>query len=118
LTRDGKRAWSQYTPTHVGDQTAFTLDTEVISAPAITEAMAAEAVQLSGYTDEQAGELADAVNGRALPVAFEATRTEHVEAKAASSNFSSPEFGLIAGGFILMIALIGGLVFVMARERS
>ncbi|BBY53877.1 hypothetical protein H7J07_04425 [Mycobacterium koreense] len=118
LTRDGKREWSHYTGTHVGEGVAFTLDTAVISAPVINEAMPAEAVQLSGYTDEQAGDLADAINGRALPVAFEATRTEQVEATAASSNFSSPEFGLIAGGFVLMIALIGGLVFVMARERS
>ncbi|HLS00332.1 MAG TPA: hypothetical protein VK069_12110 [Mycolicibacillus parakoreensis] len=118
LTREGRQTWSQYSNAHVGDAVAFTLDTRVISAAVVGEPIVRDAVQLPVRTTEQARRLTEAINGRALPVAFEATRTERVEPKAASSNFSSPEFGLIVGGFVLMIGLIGGLVFMMARERS
>lgn len=119
LTPQGKTTWARFTAEHIGTATAFVQDSAVLSAPVIREAIPGGRIQISGqFTTGAARDLAAAINQGPLPVGFTPSRTEHLDPTPASSNFSSPEFGLIAGGFVLMIALIGGLVFVMARERS
>ncbi|HTM83358.1 MAG TPA: protein translocase subunit SecD, partial [Mycobacterium sp.] len=119
FTGEAAGTWADFTATHIGTATAFTLDSQVVSAPQIQQAIAGGRTQISGnFTAGQARELATALSHRALPVVFDTSRTEHLAPKPASSNFGSPEFALIGGGFVLMIGLIGGLVFVMLRERT
>ncbi|OBJ68263.1 hypothetical protein [Mycobacterium sp. 1274756.6] len=119
LTADGKSTWAKFTAENVGTAAAFTQDTAVLSAPLIQEAIPAGRTQISGnFSPEDARELAAAISQGPLPSAFAVTDTEKVAPQPSSSNFGSPEFGLIAGGFVVMVALIGGLVFLMARERS
>ena len=40
--------WADYTAAHVGKQTAFTLDSQVVSAPRIHEAIPGGRTQISG----------------------------------------------------------------------
>ncbi len=42
--------WANFTAAHIGTQTAFTLDSQVVSAPAIQEAIPGGRTQISGAT--------------------------------------------------------------------
>lgn len=119
LTADGKKIWAKFTAENIGVAAAFSQDSTVLSAPVIQEAIPGGRAQITGnFSAEDTRDLAAEISQGPLPVTFEVTDTEPVAATPSSSNFSSPEFGLIAGGFVVMVGLIGGLVFLMARERS
>lgn len=116
LDSSGTETWADYTADHVGNQTAFTLDSAVISAPQINEAMPGGRIQISGnFTEEQARQLAAELNHRPLPVPFTTIGSEPVAPKPPKSVFASPEFGLIGIGVVLMVGLIAGLVIASMR---
>lgn len=55
----GARTWANYTTQHVGEQVAFVLNTTVLSAPSIQEAITGGSTQISGnFTQQQARDLA------------------------------------------------------------
>ena len=45
---DGSKKWGDYTTNHVGKQAAFVLDTEVVSAPSIKEAIVGGSTRIEG----------------------------------------------------------------------
>jgi preprotein translocase subunit SecD len=56
------QTWAEFTGAHVGEQAAFTLDTRVLSAPTIQEAITGGSTQIAGvFTEQQAQELASSL---------------------------------------------------------
>ena len=57
---DAANVWADFTASHVGTQTAFTLDSQVVSAPQIEEAIPGGNTQITGqFNAERAKELAN-----------------------------------------------------------
>lgn len=68
LTAAGTKTWADFTSANVGNQTAFTLDSRVVSAPQIREAITGGRVQITGnFTAESARELAGVLGSGSLP---------------------------------------------------
>lgn len=71
FTPKAAKVWAAFTTSHwqQGTQTAFVVDTHVVSAPAIREPIVAGKVEISGqFTQKSARELADVLGSGALPV--------------------------------------------------
>lgn len=101
---DGYKTWSTYTTNHVGTQTAFTLDSQVLSAPNINEPITTPGTMVSGsFTSESAKSLADSLKFGALPLAFDRSESEQVSAEL---GFQYLKAGLIAGGIGLALVII------------
>jgi preprotein translocase subunit SecD len=104
--------WADFTAANVGTQTAFTLDSRVVSAPQIREAIPGGRTQISGgdppFTSETAGQLANVLKYGSLPLSFESSQAETV---SATLGLASLRAGLIAGGIGLGIVLIYSLIF-------
>lgn len=101
---DGYKTWSTYTTSHVGTQTAFTLDTQVLSAPNINEPITTPGTMVSGsFTQDSAKSLADSLKFGALPLAFDRSESEQVSAEL---GFQYLKAGLIAGGIGLALVVI------------
>ncbi|MEU5697108.1 protein translocase subunit SecD [Actinosynnema sp. NPDC020468] len=126
---EGGSKWGKFTSANVGQQVAVVLDSEVVSAPNINEAILGGSTQISGqFTQKEADSLANVLKYGSLPLSFEASEAETV---SASLGLASLEAGLIAGGIglalvfvyclfyyrllgiltILSLVLSGGLVF-------
>ena len=61
----GAHIWATYTSQNVGKQAAFVLDTHVVSAPTIQQAILGGNTQISGqFTQQQAEQLANTLGGR------------------------------------------------------
>ncbi|HEX3783924.1 MAG TPA: hypothetical protein VHX38_30035 [Pseudonocardiaceae bacterium] len=61
----GAKTWATYTSQNVGKQAAFVLDTDVVSAPVINQAILGGNTQISGnFTQRQAEELANTLSSR------------------------------------------------------
>jgi preprotein translocase subunit SecD len=61
----GSKTWATYTSANVGKQAAFVLDTQVVSAPVINQAILGGNTQISGpFTQQQAEQLANTLSGR------------------------------------------------------
>jgi hypothetical protein len=57
--------WATYTSANVGKQAAFVLDSQVVSAPTIQQAILGDNTQISGnFTQQQARDLANTLSGR------------------------------------------------------
>ncbi len=64
FTRAAATVWAGYTASHVGQQIAIVLDSTVVSAPTIEEAMPTGQAQISGeFTQQEAQDLAGWLNG-------------------------------------------------------
>lgn len=64
FTRAGASTWAGFTASHVGDQAAFVLDGEVLSAPKIASAITSGATEIAGdFTRAQAQQLAGTLSG-------------------------------------------------------
>jgi preprotein translocase subunit SecD len=105
---DGSRTWADYTSANVGKQAAFVLDTQVVSAPTIREAITGGSTTISGggqggFSADEARSLSEVLKYGSLPLSFESSEAETV---SATLGLASLEAGLIAG----LIGLI--LVFV------
>jgi preprotein translocase subunit SecD len=109
---DAANVWADYTAAHVGTQTAFVLDTQVVSAPAIREAIPGGNTQITGgFNGAKARDLANVLKYGSLPLSFESSEAETV---SATLGLTSLKAGLIAGAIGLAIVLVYSLLYYRA----
>jgi preprotein translocase subunit SecD len=104
--------WADFTAANIGTQTAFTLDSEVVSAPQIREAIPGGRTQISGgnppFTADTAKQLANVLKYGSLPLSFESSEAETV---SATLGLASLRAGLIAGAIGLGLVLLYSLLY-------
>ncbi len=106
---DAASTWADFTASHVGTQTAFTLDSQVVSAPQIEEAIPGGNTQITGqFNAERAKELANVLKYGSLPLSFESSEAETV---SATLGLTSLRAGLIAGAIGLALVLAYSLLY-------
>jgi preprotein translocase subunit SecD len=106
---DAANVWADFTAAHVGTQTAFTLDSQVVSAPQIEEAIPGGNTQITGQFDAaKAKELANVLKYGSLPLSFESSEAETV---SATLGLTSLRAGLIAGAIGLAAVLLYSLLY-------
>lgn len=106
---DASKTWADFTAANVGTQTAFVLDSKVVSAPQIQEAIPGGRTQITGqFTADTARELANVLKYGSLPLSFESSEAETV---SATLGLSSLRAGLIAGAVGLIAVLIYSLLY-------
>ncbi|BBX16896.1 protein translocase subunit SecD [Mycolicibacterium duvalii] len=109
---DAAKTWAEFTAANVGTQTAFVLDSQVVSAPQIQEAIPGGRTQITGqFNQDTARELANVLKYGSLPLSFESSEAETV---SATLGLSSMRAGLIAGAVGLVAVLLYSLVFYRA----
>jgi preprotein translocase subunit SecD len=113
---DATRTWADYTATHIGTQVAFTLDSEVVSAPEIREAIPNGHTQISGgnppFTAVTARHLANVLSYRPLPMKFDASPPETIPPQpySAQHSFLSPPDYVVAAALSVLVVLLAVLV--------
>jgi preprotein translocase subunit SecD len=106
---DASRIWADFTAANVGTQTAFVLDSQVVSAPEIQEAIPGGRTQITGrFTADSARQLANVLKYGSLPLSFESSEAETV---SATLGLTSLRAGLIAGSIGLALVLVYSLVY-------
>ncbi|AKK27388.1 protein translocase subunit SecD [Mycobacterium sp. EPa45] len=104
--------WADFTAANIGTQTAFTLDSQVVSAPQIREAIPGGRTQISGgnppFTADTAKQLANVLKYGSLPLSFESSEAETV---SATLGLASLRAGLIAGAIGLALVLLYSLLY-------
>ena len=106
---EASRIWADFTAANVGTQTAFVLDSQVVSAPAIQEAIPVGRTQITGqFTADSARELANVLKYGSLPLSFESSEAETV---SATLGLTSLRAGLIAGAIGLALVLLYSLLY-------
>jgi preprotein translocase subunit SecD len=103
----GAKTWGDYTTSHVGKQAAFVLDTQVVSAPNIKEAIVGGSTRIEGgsggFSQQEAKDLANVLKYGSLPLSFESSDAETV---SATLGFASLRAGLIAGAIGLLLVFV------------
>ncbi|SEB10339.1 MULTISPECIES: hypothetical protein [unclassified Mycobacterium] len=115
VTFDDKAAdvWSRFTAANTGIRTAFTVDTQVVSAPALLEPITTGRTQIHGqFTADSAKSFAAVVVGGPLPlpISVQSVRADQI----APSFWSVPRIAVLGGGVVVIFTLIIGVVL-MAR---
>jgi preprotein translocase subunit SecD len=106
---DATKTWADFTAANVGTQTAFVLDSKVVSAPEIREPIPGGRTQISGqFTEQTARELANVLKYGSLPLSFESSEAETV---SATLGLTSLRAGLIAGAVGLALVLLYSLLY-------
>ncbi|HEU4362212.1 MAG TPA: protein translocase subunit SecD [Mycobacterium sp.] len=104
--------WADFTAAHVGTATAFTLDSQVVSAPQILEAIPGGRTRITGgtppFTADTARQLANVLKYGSLPLSFESSEAETV---SATLGLTSLRAGLIAGAIGLVLVLVYSLLY-------
>lgn len=104
--------WADFTAAHIGTQTAFTLDSMVVSAPSIREAIPGGRTQITGgdppFTADTARQLANVLKYGSLPLSFESSEAQTV---SATLGLTSLRAGLIAGAIGLALVLVYSLLY-------
>jgi preprotein translocase subunit SecD len=109
---DASNVWADFTAANVGTQTAFVLDSQVVSAPAIQEAIPGGRTQITGhFTADSARELANVLKYGSLPLSFESSEAQTV---SATLGLTSLRAGLIAGAIGLALVLLYSLLYYRA----
>ncbi|MCT7659637.1 SecDF P1 head subdomain-containing protein [Mycobacterium deserti] len=111
FTGEGTKTWGEFTAANVGDQTAFVVDTKVISAPVIMEAIPGGRLQITGrFEPADAKALASVLGHDPLPLllTFEASTPKTVAGQPASTVV---RIGLLAGGAVLVLGIVGSVVY-------
>jgi preprotein translocase subunit SecD len=112
LKSKGSSIWATYTGQHIGKQAAFVLDSQVVSAPVIQQAIGGGQTQISGsFTQAQAAQLASVLKYGSLPLAFDSSNAETV---SATLGLASLRAGLIAGGIGLALVIVYCLFYYRA----
>lgn len=114
---EAARTWADFTAANVGTQTAFTLDTAVVSAPEIREAIPGGRTQISGsFTEGSARELAGALNSGPLPVSL---TVESSSSESLTRTIASTPLRIALGvvGVLLVGLVAGTVVYVVAASR-
>jgi preprotein translocase subunit SecD len=119
FTADGTRTWADFTSSHIGSQIGFTLDSRVVSAPVIMEAIPGGRTQINGgaasFTAADALALANALSNQPLPVNFETSAPETVPPKPNSATAESRS-GWLSPPTGVVVALVGVLVVLLGVE--
>lgn len=106
---DATKIWADFTAANVGTQTAFVLDSQVVSAPEVREPIPGGRTQISGqFTEQTARELANVLKYGSLPLSFESSEAETV---SATLGLTSLRAGLIAGAVGLALVLLYSLLY-------
>ncbi len=109
---EAAKTWADFTAANIGTQTAFTLDSKVVSAPQIREAIPGGRTQISGgdppFTADSARTLANVLKYGSLPLSFESSEAETV---SATLGLTSLRAGLIAGAIGLVAVLLYSLLY-------
>lgn len=106
---EGAKVWADFTSANVGQQAAFVLDTEVVSAPRIQQALLGGNASINGQFNQQsATDLANILKYGSLPLAFDQSEAETV---SATLGVASLEAGLIAGGIGLVLVAVYCLLY-------
>ncbi|MUL44757.1 protein translocase subunit SecD [Mycobacterium sp. CBMA293] len=101
--------WATFTAANIGTQTAFVLDSQVVSAPAIQEAIPGGRTQITGHFNATTSkDLANVLKYGSLPLSFEASEAQTV---SATLGLTSLKAGLIAGGIGLVLVLLYSLIY-------
>src|SRR6516225_3668842 len=104
--------WADFTAAHIGTQTAFALDSQVVSAPVIQEAIPGGRTQITGgsppFTASTARQLANVLKYGSLPLSFESSEAQTV---SATLGLTSLRAGLIAGTIGLILVLLYSLLY-------
>jgi len=104
--------WADFTASHIGTQTAFTLDSQVVSAPLIQEAIPGGRTQITGgdppFTASTARQLANVLKYGSLPLSFESSEAQTV---SATLGLTSLRAGLMAGAIGLVLVLLYSLLY-------
>jgi preprotein translocase subunit SecD len=109
---DAANVWADFTAANVGTQTAFTLDSQVVSAPAIQEAIPGGRTQITGhFTADSARDLANVLKYGSLPLSFESSEAQTV---SATLGLTSLRAGLIGGAIGLALVLVYSLLYYRA----
>ena len=113
LTRQGEDIWAPYTANHVGEQAAFVLDTEVVSAPQINGPIPpGQQTSITGsFTQTEAKNLADVLKYGSLPLSFQSSESETV---SATLGLASLRAGLLAGAIGLAVVFVYCLFYYRA----
>jgi preprotein translocase subunit SecD len=106
---EASRIWADFTAANVGTQTAFVLDSQVVSAPTIQEAIPGGRTQITGqFTADSARELANVLKYGSLPLSFDSSEAETV---SATLGLTSLRAGLFAGAIGLALVLVYSLLY-------
>lgn len=105
---EGGEKWGDYTTANVGQQAAFVLDSQVVSAPEIQEPILGGQTMINGggqggFSAAEAKSLAEVLKYGSLPLSFESSEAETV---SASLGLASLQAGLIAGAIGLALVFI------------
>ncbi|WP_319445109.1 MULTISPECIES: protein translocase subunit SecD [unclassified Mycobacterium] len=106
---DAASIWADFTAANIGTQTAFVLDSQVVSAPEIQEAIPGGRTQITGrFTADTARDLANVLKYGSLPLSFTSNEAQTV---SATLGLSSLRAGLIAGAIGLALVLLYSLLY-------
>ncbi|MGB8406383.1 MAG: protein translocase subunit SecD, partial [Mycobacterium sp.] len=101
--------WANFTRDNVGTQTAFVLDSHVVSAPTIQEAIPGGRTQITGHFNaNSAKDLANVLKYGSLPLSFESSEAETV---SPTLGLTSLRAGLIGGAIGLGLVLLYSLLY-------
>ncbi|ORA35059.1 SecDF P1 head subdomain-containing protein [Mycobacterium aquaticum] len=114
----GARTWADFTAANIGAQTAFTLDTRVISAPEIREAIPGGRTQISGrFTADDARELAGTLQSGMLPVVLTLDSAE--PATLTATRFSTlMRVPIIVAGIDLLAVIVVATGWLIRRRAT
>lgn len=106
-------AWADFTTNDVGKIAAFTLDSQVVSAPKIRVPITNGRTQIDagnnpGFTADSAKQFADILKYGSLPLSFETSEAETV---SATLGLTSLRAGLLAGAIGLALVLAYSLLY-------
>jgi len=115
---DATKVFARFTGANVGTQLAYTLNTRVISAPAIQEPIPGGQVVITGnFTADESRELETTLRNGALPLTLTVESTK--PATVHVSTLSIPvRLGLAAAGLLLVLAVAGGVLYLVATRRK
>ncbi len=108
---EGAKTWASYTGAHVQDQAAFTLDSQVVSAPTINQQIIGNTEISGSFTQASAKALATALSFGSLPLTFKVSENQTV---SATLGLSSMQAGLLAGGIGLLLVIVYCLFYYRA----
>ncbi|MUL84353.1 MULTISPECIES: SecDF P1 head subdomain-containing protein [unclassified Mycolicibacterium] len=110
--------WADFTAANIGTQTAFTVDTRVLSAPETLEPIPDGHTKISGeFTADSARRMAGVLTSGSLPVTltYQSATDETLPATMLSMLLRG---AVIVSGLGLALLLVGALVYLLRRGRS
>lgn len=112
FNEEATAVWAAFTTANVGRLAAFTLDSQVVSAPQILVPITNGKTQIDsgspGFTKDSAKQFADILKYGSLPLSFQTSEAETV---SATLGLTSLRAGLLAGAIGLMLVLSYSLFY-------